>query len=76
LSPEARERLRQAALRNQPWRASTGPRTPEGKARAAANGKSRQKGEQSVREIRRSLDQVTTLTEGLIKARQLVAELL
>ena len=48
LSPEGRERLRQAALANRPWLASTGPRTPEGKARAARNGKARQKGEQSV----------------------------
>lgn len=37
LTPKGRERLRQAALRNKPWRLSTGPRTPEGKARSRAN---------------------------------------
>ena len=43
-TPEGLERLRQAALTNRPWEHSTGPRTPEGKARVAANGKARQKG--------------------------------
>ena len=46
---------RQAALVNRPWEHSTGPRTPEGKARVAANGKVRQKGPQSVRELRAEL---------------------
>ena len=39
LTPEGLERLRAAALANKPWLHSTGPRTPEGKARSAANGK-------------------------------------
>ena len=50
-----RERLRRAALQNQPWYYSTGPKTPEGKAKAALNGKVRQKGPRSVRELRRDL---------------------
>lgn len=37
LTPEGRERLRQAARRNRPWEHSTGPRTPEGKARCSLN---------------------------------------
>ena len=37
LTPAGRERLRRAAARNRPWRFSTGPRTPEGKARSRAN---------------------------------------
>ena len=37
LTPEGREQLRQAALRNRPWEHSTGPRTPEGKARSSLN---------------------------------------
>ena len=37
LTPRGRERLRQAALRNKPWRHSTGPRTPEGKAASREN---------------------------------------
>jgi hypothetical protein len=49
------ERLRQAALAARPWERSTGPRTPEGKARVAANGKARQKGPSSVRERRAEL---------------------
>jgi hypothetical protein len=38
-TPEGRQRLRRAALENRPWLHATGPRTPQGKARAAANGK-------------------------------------
>ncbi len=37
LSDQAREKLRQAALRNQPWLNSTGPRTELGKSRSASN---------------------------------------
>ena len=37
LTAKGRARLRRAALRNKPWRFSTGPRTPEGKARSRAN---------------------------------------
>src|SRR5262245_8611351 len=76
LSPAGRERLRQAALANRPWLASTGPRTPEGKSRAARNGKRRQKGGQSVREVRRSLAEVVGLVNDMAAGRKLVAELL
>jgi hypothetical protein len=55
LTPEGRERLRQSALKNQPWRFSTGPRTPEGKAKMIQNGKKRQLGPRSVREVRADL---------------------
>lgn len=37
LSPESRERLRQAALVNRPWEYSTGPKTPEGKKASREN---------------------------------------
>lgn len=37
LSPEARRKLSEAALKNRPWDRSTGPRTPEGKARSSMN---------------------------------------
>ena len=37
LSQEARARLREAALRNKPWRHATGPRTAAGKARSSQN---------------------------------------
>jgi hypothetical protein len=61
LSPQGREKLRQSALRHQPWRFSTGPRTPAGKAQAALNGKSRQMGIRSVREIKADLADVHSL---------------
>src|SRR5579871_3935548 len=55
LTAKGRERLRQAALQNQPWRFSTGPRTPAGKARVAAGARARKKGPLSVRELRAEL---------------------
>jgi hypothetical protein len=61
LSPEGRERIRAATLAHQPWRFSTGPRTPEGKARSAANGKLCQKGPVSIRELRAELAEVRLL---------------
>jgi hypothetical protein len=76
LTPEGRERLRQAALAKQPWQHSTGPRTAAGKVKAAANGKRRQTSEHSVREVCRSLGEFTTLAHDLSQARQLIAELL
>ena len=36
-TPAGLERLRQMARRNRPWSKSSGPRTPEGKARAKLN---------------------------------------
>ena len=58
LSADGRERLREAALANRPWEGSTGPRTPEGKAKAAVNGRTRQRGLKSVREVRSELAEV------------------
>jgi hypothetical protein len=76
LTPEGLERLRQCALANRPWEASTGPRTPEGKAQAACNGKLRQKGEKSTREVASSLAEVMALLEDMAAARQLASEAL
>ena len=61
LSADGRERLRQAALANQPWKSSTGPKSIEGKAASAANGKARQKGPQSVRELRAEMASIHDL---------------
>ena len=51
LTAAGRERLRQSALAHRPWVFSTGPRTAAGKLRVAANGRLRQKGEQSCRQL-------------------------
>ena len=65
LCDEARERLRLAALANRPWQYSTGPKSQAGKARSAANGKTRQKGPVSVRELRAELADVRLLLRGM-----------
>jgi hypothetical protein len=49
------DRLRAAALAFCPWKKSTGPRTVEGKAKSADNGRYRQEGEVSVRGVRAEL---------------------
>jgi hypothetical protein len=67
LTPEGRQRLREAALRNKPWQYSTGPRTPEGKARVAQNGRWRQRGKKSKREIRAELAQAMAASDRLVE---------
>jgi hypothetical protein len=69
LTPAARQRLREAALRHQPWKHASGPRTPAGKARAASNGKVRQIGPRSVREIRADLADVADLIRRVSQSR-------
>jgi hypothetical protein len=60
------------ALRNSPWRHSKGSRTAAGKAQAAANGKTRQKGEQSVRALRASVADVGSLAQQLADLRNML----
>jgi hypothetical protein len=72
LTPEGRERLRQAALQNRPWRFSTGPRTPEGKAQMVLNGKKRQLGPRSVREVRADLAGLRALLQDMRAAQAAV----
>jgi hypothetical protein len=55
---EERTRLREAALRNQPWRHASGPRTPAGRAQAAVNGRKRQAGPVSRRQLQAGIDAV------------------
>src|SRR5262245_54340384 len=76
LSAEARARLRRAALEHRPWRFATGPRTAAGKARAALNGKKRQKGPRSVREVKRDLADVRDLLREMREGRSLAVGLL
>jgi hypothetical protein len=72
LTPQGREKLRQSALRHQPWRFSTGPRTPTGKAKVALNGKRRQLGIRSMREIKADLADVRSLLGEMRDGRTLV----
>jgi hypothetical protein len=65
LSDEGRERLRLAALANKPWVHATGPRTAEGKARSSVNGRSRQKGPKSIRELRSELAESMALVKRM-----------
>src|SRR5437764_8345038 len=76
LTPKGRERLRQAALKHRLWLSSTGPRSDAGKARAAANGKVRQRGKLSVREVRSLVAAEVDLVSDMMATRQLVAEVL
>ncbi len=69
LTPEGRQRLREAAHRNRPWEHTTGPRTPEGKAKVALNGKKRQTGAVSRRELRNELCDIHVLLAGMAASR-------
>ena len=69
LTPEGRERLRQAAIAKKPWIYSTGPRTQAGKAQSVINGKCRQLGIFSVRELRRELAKYQKLTQEMAGTR-------
>lgn len=51
LTESGRQKLRESALLHRPWEHSTGPRTDVGKVYASRNGKRRQKGEYSRREL-------------------------
>ena len=72
LTPDGRERLRSSALKNQPWRFSTGPRTVAGKDRSANNGRYAQKGERSVRQIRAGVADVWLMIQEMGACRRLV----
>ena len=69
LTDAGRERLRQAALTTRPWEHATGPRTPEGRARSAANGKSHWTAGKSNRERRVVVASVRELVGQMQAAR-------
>ncbi len=50
-SADDRQHQRERCRVNQPWKASTGPRTQAGKARAAANGQRNKPNPESVRQL-------------------------
>jgi hypothetical protein len=72
LTAEGREKLRQSALAARPWQYATGPRTPEGKARAAQNGKARQTADVSTRAIARELAELNQLMRDMAATRRLL----
>jgi hypothetical protein len=61
LTEDGRKRLRASALTNKPWRFATGPRTAEGKAVSAANGRYGQTDERSIRESRNEVAQLLAM---------------
>lgn len=69
LTPEGRSRLRLFALANRPWQHSTGPRSVEGKARSAANGRTRQVGPYSRRQFQAQLAELRGLEREMRDAR-------
>jgi hypothetical protein len=71
LTPQGSDRLRQRALTNRPWEHSTGPKTAAGKARSAANGRSQQKGELSIRQIRSSVADIQAMLNEMAVLRRL-----
>ena len=73
LTPPGRKRLRQAALQNLPWRFSTGPRSTDGKAKVALNGKKRQKRPVSIRQLRTELADLRLFKRDMHAARSQIA---
>jgi len=61
---ETMHRMRDAINRNKPWKRSTGPRTPAGKAIVARNGKVRQINSRSIREISADICDIMCLIEA------------
>lgn len=74
ISEQRRQELREAALARRFWEYSTGPRTPEGKLRSAANGKARQKGKHTVRERQAMLADTLQLMARLSALRRGLAD--
>ncbi len=69
-SAEGLERLRAAALANRPWTKARGPVTPQGKERSARNGRYRQEGKASRRELAAELKCVFALMESMANTRR------
>jgi hypothetical protein len=76
LTSAGRARLRLAALQNQPWRFSTGPRTAAGKAKVAQNGKRSQRGPLSVHQIRIELAKLRSLAKEMEEGRSLASRVM
>lgn len=72
LTEEGRQRLRAFALKYRPWQFATGPRTAEGKAKVAANGRYRQRGTRSLRSIEAEIRQARAITDRLAELTRLL----
>jgi hypothetical protein len=69
LSEQGRQKLRETALAHRPWEHSTGPTTAEGKTKSAANGRKRQRGAKSSRQIRKEVLREVSLLGELARIR-------
>ncbi len=76
LTPEGRLKLQEAARFHQPWWDSTGPRSPEGKAKAALNGRRTKRGYTGVRALRREISAVKAMICQMQAARAEVISVL
>ena len=74
LTPEGRQRLREAALKNKPWLHSTGPKTPEGKMRAAQNGSWCRPEAEVPQELRKELEEERQMNTTLFDIRRLMLD--
>ena len=74
LSAAGRQRLREAAKLNRPWKHATGPRTLEGKRRSAANGRVRQIGSLSVRQLQAFTAEIHEAIEAMRDTRREASE--
>jgi len=63
--------MREVALKYRPWQYATGPRTPEGKAKVAENGRYAQKGEVSRRQREKEVAEAHNLLAELAAVRRL-----
>ena len=70
LTPAGAEKLRQSAIRCQPWRFSTGPRTPEGKAKVARLLIARSRLSPQARQLRQDLEDVKKQAAALAACRR------
>ena len=68
------EKLRQAALRNQPWKKTTGPRSARGRAQMVINGKRRQLGERSVREVKADVAELNYLLQHMDTCQKVISQ--
>jgi hypothetical protein len=70
-SPEDRQRRREVALKHRPWQYATGPRTPEGKAKVAENGRYAQKNAVSRRQREKEVADAKNLLTQMAAVRRL-----